>query len=995
MVFKQMTHAPRLAPPAPTFFIPTPPPTFARHALCVSVCVAFSAMGAPAALANTATAQINSSDVLRRPTATQPAHAKPTANTPTNTVFANHLHAPLSSHTGNQVKRRQPAVPSAAQPHAQMQVQPQVQTQADNSATTATHTANATTKDSQAVRRRPSIAPKPNPDTYATNTVATAGTSSSSPSSPSSQTQDNQITRHRHTSSQDSNLAKLDALYTPDPNSCYGLWHYPTRSIAMPNDGTLYASANHGYYNNADYAELSGNVSIAQNGQEVQAQHLSLNPTTGQARADGQVLFVSRDSNATKNTTDNANNPRYQTGDVDLIGLAKQLDYNTQSTQAVAQDVAFASNQLHAHGHASTLDHNAHGRYTLNQVMFSTCAPHARRWHLDADNIQLDTITGRGISKNATLRIKNVPVLYLPYFNFPIDDRRASGFLLPNLGLDGNDALALSTPYYLNLAPNYDATITPTLYTNKNPRLSGEFRYLTHRFGGGRVDGAYLPRDKTYDDKHRHHLFYDHAWQVTDKDSPLGSLGLFANYRYVSDSDYLSDFNSLGIENNALNLPRRIGATYQNSWLNAELRAERFQTLDGTDSFGNAITDKDRPYARLPQLAAHYRLPSENWGAGMGQLNITGVHNSAYFKKTISDGSDSEKSGARVYNQLSITRPIARPWGYLHPKLSLSHLYMSYDEDSRAGQNLSKNEGRYSATVPSISLDAGLHLKKQGAPFGFSQQLGGYQLLSPRLKYLYAPYQDQSAMPNFDTSMASMRYQQLFADSWFLGYDRLSDLHAITPALHYHYIDHAGRTRVDAGIGEQFYLSDARVHLGDTNIFANRSSGLAWQLSLQPWQNLWLDTEGSFTHNYELNAIVASMRYQPKPNALFNLGVIERKHNPSLGQLPLSAYTASAVFPINQRWQLVTGAQYNRSQNLLMDVLMGVNYEDCCIGLSIYGRHYRNDLRADQAPKRAIMAEVRLHGLTGSGSGRLNRLLSEKIQGFDNVTQTPQGNHTP
>ncbi len=220
-------------------------------------------------------------------------------------------------------------------------------------------------------------------------------------------------------------LEALTQLYQASDEMCHGTWVYPTQAPKRT-DGTLYASATHGYYDNQAHAELSGNVIVSQYHHEIQANALTHNLATGESHATGQVLFGSTETPAsTSNTTA-------------LLGIAQSLQYNTKTGQANANHVAFASNQLHAHGYADSLSTQTPNQYDLNQVIFSTCAPNARKWELNAKHITLDTASGRGISKNTTLKVKGVPVFYLPYFNFPIDDRRSSGFLLPSLGFNSD-----------------------------------------------------------------------------------------------------------------------------------------------------------------------------------------------------------------------------------------------------------------------------------------------------------------------------------------------------------------------------------------------------------------------------------------------------------------------------------------------------------------------------------------------------------------------------
>jgi len=786
---------------------------------------------------------------------------------------------------------------------------------------------------------------------------------------------------------------------------CEGQWVYPKKnpnyqravneasaSSGQPapnlnglpnNQAPLFAESDYGYYDNVDYAELSGNVIIDQGTQHIEAEKIVLDLSNGVAAAQGKVMFTDQ---ATGNVSVNRAQDRIQqngkTSLTDkatqggLIGVADNLNYNTETGQSTATNVAFASVELQAHGYAKLLNRPNESQYELDEVMYSTCPPTNRKWQFDAKSIDLDTETGRGEAYNTTFRIADVPVFYLPYFNFPIDSRRGSGFLLPNASISSENGLEIDVPYYFNLAPNYDATLSTHIYTTRNPMLSGEFRYLTENYGEGIFNGSYLPNDKEYDGEDRRSLFYDHYWSSTS----IPRLSGEAKYSYVSDADYLNDFDTLGLSDNTLNLPRRAQLNYYNDYVDGELKVETFQTLDALNNNGQMLQDKDKPYSRLPQLKLDYRLP---WAK---HFDITGVSDSAYFKKSIDDGSENEKSGTRFYNKLSASYPMENSWGYIKPKLSLQHLFTTYDEDSLVDNSLDKDDGSQSVFVPQASIDAGLHFYQAGSPFGaFDDTLGGYRLLSPRLKYTYSPYKDQNDIPNFNTRIASINYEQLFSDSWFLGHDRLQDLHAFTPGINYRYIDATGVTRFDGSIGEQFYLDDGRVTLDNTKpVFTSSSSGLVWDTSTQPYNNVWVDVSGALTNSYDLNYITTELRYQPSDRSLFNVGFIKRQRDENTNQLPLSALTASAVFPINNNWRVLAQGQYDYNRNQMLDSLIGIDYEDCCFGFAVYGRRYYNDLKIAEKPTQAIMAEVRLSGL-GSGSSRLTRLLADKVLGFEPV----------
>jgi len=750
------------------------------------------------------------------------------------------------------------------------------------------------------------------------------------------------------------------------------------------NQAPLFTESNYGYYDNVDYAELSGNVIINQGTQHIEAEKVLLDLSNGVAAAQGNVMFTDqatgqqRQPNSTTNGSLNMaqTNLGTQVSQGGLIGVADSLNYNTETGQSTATDVAFASVELQAHGYAKRLNKPNDSQYELDEVMFSTCPPTNRKWQFDAKSIDLDTETGRGEAYNTTFRIADVPVFYLPYFNFPIDSRRSSGFLLPSASIGSESGLELDVPYYFNLAPNYDATLNTHIYTDRNPMVSGEFRYLTDNYGEGIFNGSYLPNDKEYNDEDRTSFFYDHYWSS----SSIPRLSGDAKYSYVSDSDYLNDFDTLGLSDSTINLPRRARVNYYNDYVDGELKVETFQTLDAFTDSGQPLEDKDKPYSRLPQLKLDYRLP---WAKN---FDITGVSDSAYFKKSIDDGSENEKSGARIYNKLSAVYPIEKSWGYIKPQLSLQHLYTSYDEDSLADNQLSDEDGSQSVFVPQASIDAGLNFYQAGSPFGaFDDTMGGYQLLSPRLKYTYSPYKDQNELPNFNTRIASINYEQLFSDSWFLGHDRLQDLHSFTPGINYRYIDATGVTRFDGSIAEQFYIDEGRVTLDDEqSVFNSSSSGMVWDTSTQPYNNFWVDVSGALTNSYDLNYITTELRYQPSDNSLFNVGFVKRQRDENTNQLPISAFTASAVFPINNNWRVLAQGQYDYNRDQMLDSLVGIDYEDCCFGFAVYGRRYYNDLNVKDKPTQAIMAEIRLNGL-GSGASRLTRLLSDKVLGFEPV----------
>lgn len=219
------------------------------------------------------------------------------------------------------------------------------------------------------------------------------------------------------------------------------------------NQAPLFAESDYGYYDNVDYAELSGNVIVDQGTQHIEADKIVLDLSSGVTAAQGKVMFTDQATGAQvtrANTRTATGSLSKQASKGGLIGVADSLAYNTETGQSTANDVAFASVELQAHGYAKRLNRPNDSQYELDQVMFSTCPPTDRKWQFDAKSIDLNTDTGRGEAYNTTFRIADVPVFYLPYFNFPIDSRRSTGFLLPNASISSESGLEVDIPYYLN-----------------------------------------------------------------------------------------------------------------------------------------------------------------------------------------------------------------------------------------------------------------------------------------------------------------------------------------------------------------------------------------------------------------------------------------------------------------------------------------------------------------------------------------------------------------
>ncbi|MDV4315489.1 LPS-assembly protein LptD [Acinetobacter indicus] len=738
---------------------------------------------------------------------------------------------------------------------------------------------------------------------------------------------------------------------------CQGAWVTPispdTVAIAAE-EATSTVTADYGHYNPNGDSVLEGNVVIDQQGRQIRADKITIDQTQTYASAEGRVQMA-------------------QAG---LLAQSDQINYNLKTQQGDLHNSFYIAEEQHAHGMAEKIARTSTNTLVLNNATYSTCPPEqAPTWKIQADEIKLNQETGRGETRGTKLYVKDVPVLAVPYFNFPIDDRRTTGILTPSFGFTNDGGVELAVPVYLNLAPNYDATVTPRYIGDRGPMLEGEFRYLTENFGQGQIWGGYLASDNKYNDEDRKDFHFLHNWQINEQ------FNTNLEYNYASDKDYFADLNNNPNSRTDLNLRRAWELNYRNGipGLRAQLKVEDFQTLDPT------IPDEDRPYARLPQFLLNYKT-----GNPQG-FQIEFNHDTAYFKKDINnleasatDLNSYEPSGTRIYNDFKVRYNYRNPWSFVIPEVSLRNVNTFFDKDTQNALNqFDSSSETKSVTVPQFTLDAGLTFEKEGRFL---------QTITPRAFYAYAPYQKQDGHPNFDSATASINYDQLFSPYRFYGHDRLEDNNFLSLGLSYSLFDEVGLERIRASLGQSFFFEDRRVTLENTaDSFDTESrTGPVVSLASQLTANLNIGANAAWMSNGDNAQRDLHLFYTGEQGNLYNVGYINRRHIPNR-QDHYDQVVASFIQPVYNNWRILGHAQYDLDNSVAREYLLGVNYESCCWGISVYGRSYYNDLDDvsdhNVKPKRAIMAELNLKGL-GSFNNKLASLLENRILGFNRTNQT-------
>lgn len=725
----------------------------------------------------------------------------------------------------------------------------------------------------------------------------------------------------------------------PDREFCSGVWINPNyqgeaTNAEFSDAAETTALADQAYLKPEDYAELSGNVSIRQQGQTILADQLRYDLTNGDITSDSDLSL----SNG------------------DFTTLSKQARLNADKKEATLGATEFYSVSQQSHGSALKIQRNADETVVMSGASYTTCDPDSPAWKIEADQIKLNPETGRGSARNAKLKIKDTPVFYSPYLSFPIDDRRLTGFLAPSVGVTNTSGIDLRAPVYLNLRPELDAIVTPRILTRRGAMLETELRYLTPGYGQSELIYNTLPSDALSDIKNRYFFKAQHEWEASNK------FNLSGIYQKVSDRDYFSDLAYSPLAVDEVYLPRNIKARYNdyNMGLSSSLTAESYDIVDPT------LPDASKPYERLPQLGVQLIKGNPVGFNSLSELDV------GYFRKNVNDGSAVEDSGLRAWAKQSLSYNKARSWGYAKSTLSLSHLSNSFDDNALIAQNRDSGNRTVSVTVPGAELDAGLFLERFDASTGYTQTL------EPRAQYAFRPYEEQSDLPNFNTIYATPTLDQLFDSTRLIGHDRIDDTNKLAYGVTYRLNEPSGRERLSLGVASAVYFDDVSVNLPGAPASVDPLQGVYLSSRFSPQKALTFTFDSALTDASDLNYLTTNLIYQPSPKVLSSVGFINRRGLEQIGQQEYKAFVLGGQIPFRDQWQFMSFAQISPDTNTVRDALAGLSYDSCCYQFSLYGRRYFSNLDnplVDKA-RQQVLFELTFKGLT-----RSNQRLQSEING--------------
>lgn len=795
---------------------------------------------------------------------------------------------------------------------------------------------------------------------------------------------------------------------------CAGAYVEPARpgmdDQTPMDEAPLFVSAKASRYEQEQQvATLAGDVVLRQAGMQIEADEANLRQAENRGELIGNVRLR----------------------DQGMLVVGDRAELQLDNGEAKVDNAEYVLHKSHTRGSALYAKREESAIIRLKDGTYTSCEPGSNAWHLKGKNITLNPATGFGTATNVTLRVKNVPVFYTPYIYFPIDDRRQSGFLPPSLSSSSDNGLTLQTPYYFNLAPNYDATLYPTYMSDRGLLMEGEFRYLTPS-SEGQVGAAYL--DDSNDDRKRMSEYEDQRWMYSWQHKTGLDSRLLAEVDYtdISDPYYFQDLGTdLGVSASSY-VDQRGTLTYRGNGYTARLNAHAYELANITD-----IT----PYNRLPQLTLDGKLPFEpaglNFTYGTEYVRFDRDLRSGFF--TDEDGNTGTEefrwyddrlsglaraNGERVHLEPAVSLPLNWRWGFITPQIK--YLQTNYDLSlDQQGKNTLLAEQQYKSSqsrgVGMFSLDSGLYFDRDSQWFGKNYR----QTLEPRLFYLYVPEEDQTDIPVFDSGESSFSYSSLWRENRFSGKDRIGDENRISLGVSNRWIEDNGFERQRFSIGQAFYFADREVQMPGID-YRTRSDATS---SVSPYALRYMYR---FNHDWRLasdfnwdpdsgstRSASAMFHYQPEdnPNKVINAGYRYRNdtvrydsdsaswtNSPDYGNellddgsknpnfiedyYKINQHDFSVIWPIVPQWSVISRWQYDYGRDRTLEAFAGFEYDSCCWKLRLINRYWIDydevsllPSRNDQAD-RGIFLQIVLKGLGGVVGNKVETFLDEGIQGY-------------
>jgi len=630
-----------------------------------------------------------------------------------------------------------------------------------------------------------------------------------------------------------------------------------------------------------------------------------------------------------------------------------RLKLNLDTNEGYLQEPTFTLAEQGARGDAREFIFAGENRYRVDQGRYTTCGPGQDDWFIQARDLDLDRNTDVGTARDATVVFMDTPILYSPWMNFPLSQNRKSGFLSPTFATSGKSGAEFSIPYYWNIAPNRDATITPHLLAKRGILLGSEFRYLERNYKGDiRVEA--LPGDRSADrDRWATFMRHQQTW---------GAWSLVANLQKVSDDDYFRDLSTQIQATSRSLLTRdatlaRGGSLGENGNWTFTAFAQKWQTLQDPKA---PITP---PYDRLPQLT----LVANSYDVLNTDIAFAGSYVDFDHPALV--------NGRRAVAYPSVSLPLQTTYAFLTPKIGLH--YTRYDLDPSASTTLRTAD----RSVPIYTTEGGLVFERSTTIRGTEY----LQTLEPRMMYVYIPFRDQNRLPNFDSAVTDINFASIYSENQFSGSDRINDANQLTLGFTSRLLDPGtGVEQLRVGLAQRFYFQDQQVTVPGVPPRTTKTSDILAALSGRLDRNLSAEVGMQYNNEFsQTNKLGFGVRYQPDVGKVLNASYRFTRN-------VFENIDVSAQWPIARGWTGVGRANYSLRDSRIAEGLAGVEYNGGCWVIRFVG-HTVAVGTGDAS--RSVFLQLELNGIARVGSNPLD-VLRQNILGYTKLNEPSPSSST-
>jgi LPS-assembly protein len=626
----------------------------------------------------------------------------------------------------------------------------------------------------------------------------------------------------------------------------------------------------------------------------------------------GNVTITSPNSMINADVAQIDNNGKQVTASGDVLYRDQALQVESQGVELNSelkllqmQDTEYQFKDISGRGSADLLSLSGEQGLRLEQVSFTTCPKGGEDWKMFASEIVIGKDSPFGEAYNTKFYVGGVPVFWLPYFAFPVTADRQSGLLFPNIGSSSRTGAEYEQPLYWNIAPNYDATISPRIMTNRGIQLKTEFRYLFSQ-SQGEVQLEYLPKDiDTETQDERYFYRYLHQGKISD------NWNLNIDFSGISDDNYIVDLGSDYYNRADTHLYRQLGLSYYSPNLDFSLNFRDFEV----------VGDHPDVYRALPEMKLNYDTDLGEY------IDFTLASEAAYFENSL----ESKPNAFRVHIEPSLSLPYQRAWGELLAEVSVLQTY--YEQELPEG-SVGELDESVSRTIGQGRLYGSLIFEKEDLVLDNKYLL----TIEPKVQYLYTSFEDQDNIGLYDTTPLLTTFNNLFRGQEFTGLDRINDNNQFTLGATARLVDQQNREKLVLSVGQIFYLQDSKLI---SSAREEKRSALAAEFDWQVNQRWFLHSDIQVaTQTQKVKRSSIATEYRIDDNKLIQMN---HRYIRDLSGEEINQFGVTASWPINQNWHWVGRWYRDAQRSRTTESFAGIQYESCCWALRVtYQRSLSN-----------------------------------------------------